>query len=297
VILRAMAEDPEQRYQTGAEFADDIRELQQVFEAGSTTTSLQAVIATGTRSAVTGTRTRRSAAGKTGRHSAAEITQARNFVRSAIRKVPLRNYLVVGAMLVLLLIAGFQSKVLVISPRLTVNTPSAAPNTAAGSSAERIPLTSAEPSNDLLTATTTGTSRRSLRKTRNSQLATDQTTTSDQAVATHESVSPVCDLDLAVQHQFKDATLFVWVDDRLALTRPLHGGVQKRMVVFNGVRGVDSETIKIPAGKHTLRVRAVSADETTDLSKTISADFMGRTERSLHVTFEKHNTAMRLTWQ
>ena len=61
-------------------------------------------------------------------------------------------------------------------------------------------------------------------------------------------VVPSCNLDLAVQHQFKDATLFVWVDGKLALTRPLHGGTQKRMVVFSGIHGVDSETLKIPAG-------------------------------------------------
>ena len=297
VISRAMAKDPDQRYQTGAEFADDIRELQQVFEAGSTTTSLQAVIATGTRSTVTGTRTRRTAAGTTGRHSAAEITQARSLVRHAIRDVPLRNYVLVGAVLLLLLIAGFQSKVLVISPRLAVSAPSAAINPTAASSIERLQPTSVEPSNDLLTTRTTGPSRHSLRKSHKSKLPASHIAASAQPVSKKERVTPVCNLDLAVQHHFKDATLFVWIDEQLALTRPLHGGVQKRMVVFNGLRGVDSETLKIPAGKHSLRVRALSSDETTDLSKTISADFMGGTERFLHVTFEKHNTVMRLTWQ
>jgi hypothetical protein len=81
------------------------------------------------------------------------------------------------------------------------------------------------------------------------------------------------------------------------LTRPLHGGLQKRMILFNGVRGVDSETLKIPAGKHALRVRALSADETIDLSKTISAEFVGDGEKSLQVTFDKHNTSMHLSWQ
>ena len=90
---------------------------------------------------------------------------------------------------------------------------------------------------------------------------------------------PSSNLDLAVQHQFKDATLFVWVDDKLALTRPLHGGAQKRMVVFNGVQRRGSETLKIPAGKHALRVRALSSDETIDLSKTISAEFIGGGEQ------------------
>jgi len=108
---------------------------------------------------------------------------------------------------------------------------------------------------------------------------------------------PVSNLDLAVQHQFKDATLFVWVDDKLMLTRPLHGAAQKHLVVFNGLRGVESETLKIPAGKHVLRVRALSADETIDLSRTVSAEFIGGVDKSLQVTIDKHNTVMRLSWQ
>jgi len=104
-------------------------------------------------------------------------------------------------------------------------------------------------------------------------------------------------LDLAVQHQFIDATLYVWVDDKLTLTRTLHGGNQKKLVVFNGVRGVDSETLKIPAGEHVLRLRALSADRTIDLSRTVSAEFVGGDDKQLQVTFDKHNTSMRLTWQ
>jgi hypothetical protein len=110
-------------------------------------------------------------------------------------------------------------------------------------------------------------------------------------------VVPVSNLDLAVQHQFKDATLFVWADDKLVLTRPLHGGTQKRLVLFNRVRGVESETLKIPAGKHVLRVRALSADETIDLSRTVSAEFIGGVDKSLQVTIDKNNTVMRLSWQ
>jgi serine/threonine protein kinase len=297
VISRAMAKDPEQRYQTGGEFADDIRQLQQVFEAGSTTTSLEVALSTASRSPMTGTRTRRTVAGTTGRHSAAEITQARNLVRDAIRNVPLRNFVLVGAVLMLLLIAGFQSKVLVISPRLAVSAPDAAQAPTAATNVERVQTTSAEPTNDLLTPRPISPSRHSFRRPHNSKLPATHNAAAAQPVSTKETAAPTCSLDLAVQHQFKDATLFVWVDEQLALTRPLHGGVQKRMVVFNGLRGVDSETLKIPVGKHSLRVRALSSDETTDLSKTISGDFMGGTERSLHVTFEKHNTVMRLTWQ
>jgi hypothetical protein len=115
--------------------------------------------------------------------------------------------------------------------------------------------------------------------------------------AAKQVVVPFSTLDLGVQHQFKDATLFVWVDDKLLLTRQLHGAAQKRMVVFNGLRGSESETLKIAAGKHVLRLRVLSADETIDLSKTVSAEFVGGGDKSLQVTIEKHSTVMRLNWQ
>src|ERR1022692_3047658 len=56
VISRAMAKNPEERYQRGAEFAEDVRQLQQTFKPGSTTTSLRAVAPLATAS--TGTRNR-----------------------------------------------------------------------------------------------------------------------------------------------------------------------------------------------------------------------------------------------
>ncbi len=100
-----------------------------------------------------------------------------------------------------------------------------------------------------------------------------------------------------MQHQFKDATLYVWVDDKLSLTLPLHGAAQKKLVVFSGVRGVTSETLKVPAGKRVLRFRALSTDQTVDLSKSLSAEFVGGDTKSLSVSFEKRNSSMRLTWQ
>ena len=103
-------------------------------------------------------------------------------------------------------------------------------------------------------------------------------------------------LNLEVQHQFKDATLFVWIDDQQVLTRDLHGGTQKRLVVFKWTRGVESETLKIPPGQHFLRVRVLSADQTIDLSKTVLTEFAGGDDRSLQVTLDRHNT-IRLTWQ
>jgi hypothetical protein len=117
------------------------------------------------------------------------------------------------------------------------------------------------------------------------------------ATPNRQVLIPDSTLQLVVQHQFKEATLSVWVDDKPALTCLLHGGNQKRLVLFNGVRGTDSETLQVPAGKHVLRLRAQSSDDSISLSRTISGEFIGGADRSLSVTFDKHNTAMHLNWQ
>jgi hypothetical protein len=44
-------------------------------------------------------------------------------------------------------------------------------------------------------------------------------------------------------------------------------------------------------------VRAQSADESVDLSKTISGAFTEGDIKTLQVTFNNHNTAMNLIWR
>jgi serine/threonine protein kinase len=279
VIARAMAKDRDQRYQSGAEFAEDVRHLRQLFQPGSTTTSLGAP----TRGTSTGARTGKTGTAASTANPAVEIAQGTKFLRAAIRKAPVRDLILGAITVVILVIAGFESK-LFVSSREEGNPPAVSPG---------VHLNGLQPN-----AATAAPAAETAVAAQPVQAATAPR--KDRTVASHSGkqiVVPSCTLDLAVQHQFKDATLFVWVDDKLALTRPLHGGSQKRMVVFNGIRGVDSETLKLPAGKHALRVRALSSDETIDLSRTISSEFVGGGDKSLQVTFDKHNTVMHLSWQ
>jgi eukaryotic-like serine/threonine-protein kinase len=273
VIARAMAKDPGQRYQRGAEFAADVRQLQDQFYPDPSATWLRA--ATGSRTASSRTGTATSAAAE----PAAALVQAEKAVRGAIRKAPTWALILGAATVVMLVIAGVQSKLLVTSSKVEVTASDVAPPNF--------------PNHPAVTATTTE-ARGPMTGTPGSTPRKAHGQTSHPA---KQVIVPCSDLELVVQHEFKDATLYVWVDDKLALTRPLHGGTQKRLVVFNGIRGLDSETLKIPAGKHVLRLRAVSADQTIDLSKTVSADFIGGDDRSLRVTFDKHNAAMRLSWR
>ena len=281
VISRAMAKNPEERYQRGAEFAEDVRQLQQLFKPVSTTTSLRTTAPTGTRS--TGTRPVKTGQTTSRMNPVVEVAQAEKIVRTVIRKAPIRDVILGVATLVVLVFVGAQTKLLAPPPKSGVTAAATGTDVVPSNSAKVVP--SAETSSAAVQVVPVA-AKAPLRKTRTAAPS-----------AARQIVVPTSTLDLAVQHQFKDATLFVWVDDKLALTRPLHGGTQKRLVVFNGIRGVDSETLKVPAGKHVLRVRALSSDETIDLSRTISSEFLGGGEKSLQVTFDKHNTVMRLSWQ
>ncbi|MGA7753806.1 MAG: serine/threonine-protein kinase [Candidatus Sulfotelmatobacter sp.] len=282
VIGRAMAKNPEERYQRGAEFSEDLQQLQQLLlerKPGSTTTSLQAAAA-GTKSG----------AARTGNASfsvvppAKAVAQAEKVVRHILFKAPIRDLVLGAATIVVLVILAAQTKLLVSSSKVPVN--GAAP--AASSSSASIP----ESANPVIDSPQTEPP-----KPASPPHAAAKKVAAKPAHAAKQILVPSSTLDLAVQHQFKDATLFVWVDDKLALTRPLHGGAQKRLVVFNGIRGIDSESLTVPAGKHVLRFRALSGDQTVDLSKTVAAEFIGGDTKSLQLTFDKHNTAMRLAWQ
>jgi serine/threonine protein kinase len=287
VIGRAMAKDREQRYQNGAEFAADIRQLQEMVQPGPTTTSLRLVTATAmaTRAKSTGTRTPLGTT-MSAVHPGVGVAQTANSVRGAMRKAPI-GLLILGAVtLVLLMIAGIESKLFAPSSKGGAVASDAAPVTPAPPNATSNSVVDASPA---VVGAGTAVQLAPVAKPRKSHAPSVH--------SANQVVVPFSTLDLAVQHQFKDATLFVWVDDKLSLTRPLHGAAQKRLVVFNGLRGVESETLKIPAGKHVLRVRAVSSDETIDLSRTTSAEFIGGASKSLQVTIDKRNTVMRLSWQ
>ena len=276
VISRAMAKDPKERYQRGSDFGDDLRILQQSYNAGSTTTS-RLRTGTGTRSALTG---------KTSAMRPAAVPNV-----GAIQRVfgtgRVRDAMLGGLALVLVAIVLGQAK-LFESPSKTDSSGSgAAQNTARSANVAAMKLLAEDASAPPKVLQSVPVSATPVKKA----------TPKISHPAPKAIVVPFSTLELAVQHQFKDATLYVWVDDKLELTLPLHGAAQKKLVVFNGVRGVTSETLKVPAGKRMLRFRALSTDQTVDLSKTLSAEFVGGDTKSLAISFEKHNSAIRLNWE
>lgn len=278
VIAGAMAKNPEERYQRGAELAADLRRLRTDEPKDATTTRLEAISALLTRSTSARLGRQRPAAG---------LAHAAMLVHRTLSRRPARGLILAVATLGLLVIIWTQSRSLFRSPELTAG-PAPVPMHPAvlpASPPEVVPDSATKASAPTKVAT------------RKSSATPIDMKPQAAPRPVKEVIVPLSMVELAVRHQFKEATLSVWVDDRLILTRSLHGGGQKRLVVFGGVRGSESETLKIPAGEHTLRLRARTADQTVDLSKTIPAQMVGGDDKTLLVTFDKHNTAMHLEWQ
>jgi serine/threonine-protein kinase len=305
VISKAMAKDPEARYQKGSEFADAMRRLLEQFDPVAVAASAQKTLAT--RAAAARSRQPESATDT----KPDEMAQAANVFRALTRKAPIRDLVLAAATITILVIVGAQMKLLVRSSkggdvdRAAVNnggqssvSAQAAPLAAAHETAN--PVTSADVVPAIVeeaTASRKAANRPMVVPRANAKVRKERVpTTVVQAPAEQVPVVLPAMLDVAIQHQFKDATLYLWVDDQLVLSRPLHGAAQKHLVVFNGVKGAEAETVNIPAGKHSLRVRALSNDQTIDISKTISVDCAAGDRKSLQVSLDKHNS-MRLLLQ
>jgi len=292
VVARALAKKPSKRYERGAEFADAIRQLRERVAPALVPVSPEKVPGAAQLNAAP-----KKPVASLPRRPVTGLAYAVKVVCSAILQAPLKDLALGFATITMLLIVGIQSHLLFHAHEQEVaaaDTPAVRPGAATAASAGNAPASAAgakSKNNSLASSAMAG------KATVKSASAKPLAGASPVPTAAPQVIVPSSTLDLAVQHQFKDATLYVWVDDQLVLKRALHGGTQKRLVVFNGVRGVDSESVQVLAGKHTLRLRALTADQTVDLSKSVTAEFIGGGEKALQITFDKHNSAMKLNWR
>jgi hypothetical protein len=101
-------------------------------------------------------------------------------------------------------------------------------------------------------------------------------------------------LHLRVEHHFPQAQILMWIDDKLTYEHALGGTVKKRLVVFKGVRGFESESFRVNPGNHNVRVRVQSSDKSYDRTANISGDFPEDGERSLRIACDKHELKLLL---
>jgi len=288
VISRAVAKDPNERYQRGADFARDLRQLR-LQHTGSTTGYLMPRSPVDAKSLRPRPFTARREAEKGSEY-------AGRLVRTLLHTLSVRDLILGTALLVVIVLGSNAWRKISALQKAAAGTP-VAPSVAGPGPEAATALPAQAPRSKTLNSTvasakssTPSRAKHPARSIRSQELVTEP------AKQQQPDVIPTSAIEFAIQHQFKDATLWVWIDDQLALTLPLHGGTQKHLVVFHGLHGAGSETLRVPAGNHTLRLKAQSGDQSIDLSKTISADFKGGDDKTLQITFDKHNTTMYLNW-
>jgi serine/threonine protein kinase len=323
VISKAMAKDPAKRYQRGSEFAEDVRRLASTPGESSAWMQPRSGAATVTPAAVKP-------------NAVVGVLHAEQLLRTAVQKASVKHLIMGGALLVLFLIIAIPTRKALTSQnaslankaepqlnRATAAPPNKSATTQQLSSASVSPAASAKPRESIIAemqvddsvpavvppappvrskATLKPAVKATLKPAPKLVNAKTHSVANSAPQSTATPVSkpvPVAmsTLDLSVEHQFEEATLSVWVDNQLVLTRPLHGGTQKKLVVFKGFHGLDQESLKVPAGSHELHVRAQTSDQSIDLFKTMTADFAPGEDKTLQITFDKHNTEMRLAWR
>jgi serine/threonine protein kinase len=251
IVSRAIAKDPAERYQTGAEMAADIQKLRASRMLLNETAGSLAVISQDSaivapsagiaariaRAAKTGT-ARTPTGLKVGKtqvsHQSAPLTSS--------PAAPIKIALGVIALAIVLtgLAAHFHS--------------SKSPERTEGVKSPAVSMPTPSPGASVAAATLTPVRPQSAR------------------------------LEIEIQHHFVVARASVWLDNNLVYQRELQGTTQKHALVLERTVGFDAGTVKLPAGPHTLKVRVQSAADAYDLSRTVSGTLVPGRESTLRVT-------------
>jgi serine/threonine protein kinase len=96
-------------------------------------------------------------------------------------------------------------------------------------------------------------------------------------------------LDVVIDNHFVDAQLFVWIDDNLLLQDALHGEVRRSLVLFRTVDSENHRRINVPSGNHRVAVRVQSVSSSFDGRDTTSANFLDDRPTMLSVDCEGTN--------
>ncbi len=301
IVVRAMAKDPEQRYQTGAEMARDIQALRGSDKTLQETTTF---FKTAVQERIGFTDLRATSV----KRSAQTIRQTTAPMPSKISLLPKK--FVYAASAILLAITGL---ITYETAHLRGAKPVAGPGLAAAQAhATDISENAAKSIEDLVNrAATPDPADRvaaSPSSTGDPKSTSKRVPKSEPVPASHKSASslkpavakvdtPVvgsAKLQIHIEHPFTAAELSIWMDNTLIYSQGLQAQTKKH-ALFHHAEGYDLEGIDLAAGEHKLHVRVQSTVDTYDQSRTVTGKFVAGGESALRILCDKHDLQVLIT--
>jgi len=301
IIARAMAKDPAQRYQRGMEMVLDIQEMRAGREPWSKTkhqgpfAGADAVQTASIRANAWATGQRAVATKPGNRPSSLSFPLGREGVEQLLPKMGKKS--LAGALLLAGVVAfGLQARHFIWPQKAPVH------NLARNAAVQPLPFAGESASVKDATAVTPPSPApapkliaqklpRATTAVASAPHAMTAVASAPRVAKVIPATSPVLSpavLDIEVQHKFAQANLSIWVDDRLTYTHLLEGADKKRLVVFHQVDGHEFHAMQISPGKHKVRVRVESAEDSYYHSDMVAGDFISGKENLLRINVSKH---------
>jgi serine/threonine protein kinase len=261
IVLRAMAKNPSDRYQTGMQFVQDIQRLREG-QSSTEQSSLPAFVSGSTENSITGLKTVGGSFGtKTG-----DSRWHRNLGST---------FFTIIASVILIAALLFRRDLLpsdiLVPKEFTASTAASQKPTSPVTSTA--PLTSEAP-----------------------HVAAKAADVNDSHVASkprssRKTVSDKSEVRLPVniEHQFREAYASIWLDHQLVYERTLQGTAKSHVVLFRKTVGSQSDTLRVPAGTHVLSVRIRAPAAGYDENRTLTVRLAGNQEQTLRIICDKKN--------
>ena len=291
IVLRAVAKDPAQRYQTGAELAADLYKLRasqnllNETAASLGAVSAEATVAMPSRSLVESPFSQVSHTARAA--GASDPTAQATFMHVTY----IKGALVVAALAIVATVLGSHilsrqhptKLVTTNGPVVSSPNPKSEPNRPVDALPPALPQTVAKKAGPVIAS--------------RSAPPRPKSPVRPVLVTLKPEPPEPASLEIEIRHHFIIARASVWLDDNLVYEKELEGITQKHVLIFQRTVGFDAATVKVPLGTHTVRVRVQSGSDSYDLSKTISGTLVSGRQNTLLVTCDHQHNRLEVAFQ
>jgi serine/threonine protein kinase len=101
-------------------------------------------------------------------------------------------------------------------------------------------------------------------------------------------------LRIEIEHHFESAQASFWLDGKLIYSHLLKGETKQRALLLRRTKGFISKDLRILSGRHEMRVRVKSSDDTFDQTQTVVGDCLTNKRNLLQVVAKRYELTVKL---